>query len=145
MERNNVFYDLRQLTNLLWQWHATWKKLNLCLTCFNSSGGQESCSSFAKNNLVRATFRKFGAVCNCVKKNAKASRNCCIICIKSKHLREHCIYNESWLNNKIEKVWHLFVCPLILLLLLIMCNTTVFVCRRHIDPNEFPYLLRTLF
>ena len=71
--------------------------------------GQESCDSLAKNNFVRAIFQTFGTLCDCVRKNAGASRNCCIIYLKSKHLCEHCIYNESWLNNKIEKVRCLFV------------------------------------
>ena len=108
MGKKDIFYDLRQVTNLLWQWPATWRKLNLSRTCFNSSEGQESCDSLPKNNFVRATFWKFGAMCDCIRKNAEASRNCCIIYLKSKHLHEHCIYNESWLNNKTEKVWHLF-------------------------------------
>ena len=62
------------------------------MTCFNSSEGQESCHSLAINNFVRATFQKFGVVCDCVRKNAAASRNCCMIYLKSKHLCEHCIY-----------------------------------------------------
>ena len=69
---------------------------------------------------MRATFQKFGAVCDRVWKNTKASRNFCIIYLKSKHLCKHCIYNESWLNNKTEKVWHLFVCAFISLHFLIL-------------------------
>ena len=143
MGKKDIFYDLRQVTNLLWQWPATWRKLNLSCTCFNSSEGQESCDSLAKNNIARTAFRKFGVVCDRVRKNAEASRNCCIIYIKSKHSFEHCIYSEIWLNNKTEKVWHLLVCPFMLLLLVIMFYTIAFVCRRHVDPNGFPYLLRT--
>ena len=55
MGKKDIFYDLRQVTNLLWQLPATWRKLNLSRTCFNSSEGQESCDSLAKNNFVRAT------------------------------------------------------------------------------------------
>ena len=33
------------------------KKVESCLTCFNSFGGQERCYSFAENNFVRATFQ----------------------------------------------------------------------------------------
>ena len=99
----NVFYDLKQLTYLLWQWRTMWRKLNRSRTCFNYSESQESCDSLAKINFMRATFQKFGAVCDHVRKNAEASRNYWVIYLKSKHSREHCIYNESWLNNKIEK------------------------------------------
>ena len=141
MGKKDIFYDLRQVTNLLWQWTATRRKLNLSRTCFNSSEGQENSDSLAKNNIVRDAFRKFGAVC-------EASRICCIIYIKSKHSFKHCIYSESWLNNKTEKVWHLLVnrkgIPRVMLLLLvIMFYTIAFVCRRHVDPNVFPYVLRT--
>ena len=104
------FLRFKTAYNLLWQWRAMWKKLNLSRTCFNSSGGQGSCYSFPKSNFVRATFWKFGAVWDRIRKNTEASRNCCIICLKPKHSHEHCIYYESWLNNKTEKVWHLFVC-----------------------------------
>ena len=83
------------------------RKLYLSCTCFNSSEGQESCDFLAKNNFMRTAFWKFGAECDCIRKNAKASRNCCI---KSKQSCKHGIYNESWFNNKTEKVWHLFVC-----------------------------------
>ena len=107
--KKGIYYDLRQLTNFLWQWRTTWRKMNLSHTYFNSPDGQKSCDSLAKNNFVRATFRKFVGVCDCISKNAEASRNCCVIYQKSKHSREHCIYNGSWLNNKTEKVWHLFV------------------------------------
>ena len=107
------FYDLRQLTNLLRKQHAMWRKLNLSCTCFNFSEGQENCDSLAKNNFVRTTFWKFGAICDHIRKNTEASGNCSIIYLKSKHSREHCIYNQSWLNNKTEKVWHLFVWPFI--------------------------------
>ena len=54
---------------------------------------------------------------------------------------QHCTYNESWLNKKTKKVWHLLVCPFILLLLLLMFYKIVFVCRCHVDPNGFLYLL----
>ena len=97
--------------------------------------------SLAKNNFVRATFQKFGVVCDCIRKNTQVSRNCCIIYLKSKHFHEHCIHNESWLNNKKWKSWHLFVSAFISLLLLIMFFTIFFVCHRHLDPNRFPYLL----
>ena len=133
MEKKVFFYDLRQL---LWQWCATWRKLNLSCTCFNSSEGQVSCDSLAKINFLRANFHKFGAVCDRIRKNAEASENCCIIYLKSKHLREHCIYNESWINSKTEKAWPLSVCPFILLLLL-MFYTIVFVCHCHVDPNGY--------
>ena len=138
--KKRCFYNLRQLSNLLWQWCATWRKLNLSHTCFNSSEVQESCDSLAKINFVRATFQKFGAMCDHIRKNTEASRNCCIIYLKSKHSCEHCIYNESGLNNKTEKVWHLFIYPFILLLLL-MFYVIVFICCSYVDPNEFPYLL----
>ena len=59
------------------------RKLNLSRTCFNPSEGQESCDSLAKNNFVRPTFWKFGAMCDCLRKNAEAFRNCCIIYLKS--------------------------------------------------------------
>ena len=134
-KKKNIFYDLRELTNFLWQWRTTWRMLDLSRTCFNSSEGQESCGSLVKNNFVRLFFRKFGAVCGRIRKNAETSRNCCVIYLKPKHSRKYCIYNESWLNNKTEKVWHLFVCSFILLLLLIMFYTIVFVCRRHVDHN----------
>ena len=66
----------------------------------NSPEGQESRDSLAINNFVSATFWAFGTICDCIRKNTKASRNCCVIYLKSKHFHEHCIYNESWLNNK---------------------------------------------
>ena len=138
--KKEIFYDLRWLTNLLWQWCTTWRKLNLSRTCFYSSEVQESCDSLAKNNFVRAAFQKFDAVYGRIRKNAEAFRNCCIIYLKSKHLHEHCIYNESWLNKNTEKVWHLFVCPFILLPLLMFYRID-FVCCCHVDPNGFPYLL----
>ena len=56
-----------------------WRKLNLSCTCFNYSEGQESHDSLAKNNFVRATFWKYGAVCDRLRKNVEASRNCCIV------------------------------------------------------------------
>ena len=139
--RFKIFF---MISNLLWQWRATWRKLNLSRTCLNSSESQKSCDFLAKINFVRATFRKFGAVCDRVRKSTEASINYCVIYLKSKQSRDYCKYNESWLNNKTEKVWLLFVCPFILLLLLIMLYTIVFVCRHHVDPNWFPYLLRTL-
>ena len=46
---------------------------------FNSFEGQRSCDSLAKNNFVRAAFQKFGAMCDHVRKNAEASRNCYVI------------------------------------------------------------------
>ena len=97
------------------------------------SEGQEKSDSLAKNNFVKATFEKFGAVCDCVRKNAKASKSTC----------EHCIYNESWLNNN-RKGMAFVICPFILLLLLLMFYTIVFNCHHYVDPNGFPYLLRTL-
>ena len=100
-EKKDVFYNLRKLTNLLWQWHAMWRKLNLCCICFNSSEGQESCDSLAKNNFGRATFWKFGTVCDRVTKNSEASRNFCNIYLKSKHSHEHCIWKLiKWLKRK---------------------------------------------
>ena len=49
------------------------------------------------------------------------------------------IYNESWfwLNNKTEKIWHLFVCPFISLLLLF--DAILFICHRHVHPDGFLY------
>ena len=38
---------------------------------FNSSERQESCDSLAKNNLVRAAFQKFGAMCDRIRKMQK--------------------------------------------------------------------------
>ena len=105
--KKDVFCDLRQLANLLGQWLTTWRKLNLSCTHFNSPAGQESCDSLAKNNFVRPAFWKFSAVCDYVWKNTEASRNSCVIYLKSKHLCKHCIYDQSLLNNKTEKVWHL--------------------------------------
>ena len=87
-ETKDIFYNLRQLTQ---------RKLNLSCTYFNSLEGQESCNSLVKNNFVRATFQKF--VSDSIRKNIEASRNCCIIYLKSKHLYKHCIYNESWLKR----------------------------------------------
>ena len=113
IEKRCFLYDWRQVINLLQQCHAMWRKLNLFCTCFNSSEGQENCDSLAKNNFVRITFQKFGAVCDHMRKNTEASGNWSIIYLKSKHSHEHCIYNKSWLNNKTEKVWHLFVSPFI--------------------------------
>ena len=55
-KKKDVFYDLRELTNFLWQWRTTWRMLDLSRTCFNSSEGQESCGSLVKNNFVRAFF-----------------------------------------------------------------------------------------
>ena len=103
--KKDIFYDLRQLTNLLWQWRATWK-WDLSHTCFNSSGGQESSYSLAKNNFVRATFQKFGAVCDSVRKNAEAStlHNLLHNLSKIKTLARTLHINGSWLNNKTEKV-----------------------------------------
>ena len=117
-------------------WCAMWGKLNLSQTYFNSPEGQKSCDSLAKGNFVRATFWKFGAMCGNLWKNTKASRNCCIIYLNS---HKHCIYNESWLNNKTEKLWHLFVCAFISLLLLLF-SKIVFVCRHHVDSNRFSYI-----
>ena len=123
---------------------CTWRKPNLSRTYFNCTEGQDTCDSLAKNNFVRATFWEFSVLCDRVRKNTEASRNCCVIHLKSKHSREHCIYHESWLNSKTEKVWHFLVCYFISLLLLIMFFTIFFVCRRHVHPNGFPCLLRTL-
>ena len=50
----------------------------------------------------------FGHLELCVTINTEASRNCWVIYLKAKHLHEHCIHNESWLNNNTEKVWHFF-------------------------------------
>ena len=107
---------------------------------FWRSGG---CDSLDKINFVRATFRKFGAVCDRVRKNAEASRNCCVIYPKSKYLHEPCLYKESWINKKTEKVWHLFVCPLHFIAA--VDNVWYYFLRLHIDSNGFPHLLRTLF
>ena len=120
-----------------------WRKLNLSRTHFNFSEDQESCDSLAKNNFVRANFSKFGAVYDRVRKNTEAFRNFCLIYLKSKHLHKHCIYKKRWLNNKTEKVWHLFVWAFISLLLL-MFFTIVFIWCRHFDPNGFLYLLHML-
>ena len=116
--KKDFFLNLRQLTNLLWQWCAMWRKLNLSCTYCKSPEGQDSCNSLAKNYCVRATFWEFGVMRDRVRRNTKTSRKCCIIYLKSKHSYKHCIYNKSWLNNKTEKIWHLFVCALISLLLL---------------------------
>ena len=62
---------------------------------FHSPEVQESYNSLAKKKFVRATFWKLGPMCDRIKKNTKASRNCCIIYLKSKHSHEHGIYNES--------------------------------------------------
>ena len=121
-----------------------WRKLSLSCTYFNFTEGQDTCDCLAKNNFVRATFWKFSVVCDRVRKNTKASRNCCVIYLKPKHSREHCIYYESWLNNKTEKVWHLLVCYFISLLLSIIFFTIVFVCRSHVDPDGFLCLLHAL-
>ena len=51
---------------------------------FYFSEGQEKSDSLAKNNFVKATFQKF---VKDAKKNAKASRNCCIIYLKSEHMQ----------------------------------------------------------
>ena len=83
LKKKDVFYNLKQLTNLLWQWYTT---LHESCTCFNSSEGQESCDSLAKINFVRAAFWIFGAVCDRIRKNAEASRNYCIIYLKSKYV-----------------------------------------------------------
>ena len=49
-------------------------QLGICAcTCFNSSEGQESFNSPAKNNFVRTTFRKLRVMCDHVRKNAEAS------------------------------------------------------------------------
>ena len=53
------------------------------------------------------------------------------------------MYNESWLINKAEKVWHLLVCVFMSLLLL-MFFEIVFICCCHADPNGVPHLLHTL-
>ena len=143
MGKKDIFFDLRQLTNLIWQWRVTWRKLNLSCTYFNSLEGQESCDSLVKNDFLRATFRKFGTSCDHIRKNTEASRNCCIIYLKSKHSCEHCIYKENWLNSKPEEIWYLFVCAFISLLLLLFL-TIVFICFCHVDPNWFPYVLCTL-
>ena len=122
----DVFCNLRQLANLVWQWQATWTKLDISHTCLTPFEGQEAVILLLK--LVLWGLRKFGSVCDRVRKNAEASRNCCVIYPKSKYLREPCLYKESWINKKTEKVWHLFVCPFILLLLLIMFIIIFFVC-----------------
>ena len=80
-------------------------------------------------------------MCDHVRKNAKASRNCCKIYLKSKYSHKHCIYKESWLNNRKEKVWYLFVCVFISLPML-MFFTVVFVSCCQVDRDGFPYLLQ---
>ena len=122
--RNSKVICWQSITSLLWQWRITWRKLKLPHTYFNSPEDQESCDSLAKNNFV----------CDCVWKNTKASRNCPMIYLKSKHSCKHCIFHESWLYNKTEKVWHLFAYAFISLLLL-MFFKIVFIFHRHVDPN----------
>ena len=117
-------------------WCATWGKLNLSQIYFNSPEGQKSCDSFAKGKFVRDTFWKLGAMWSLVWKNTEASRNCCIIYLNS---NKHWIYNESWLNNKIEKLWHLFVCAFISLMLLLF-SKIVFICCHHVGPNGFSHI-----
>ena len=74
------------------------KEAESILHLFNSPEGQESCDSLAENNFAWATFRKFGAMCGCVRKNAEASRNCCLIYLKSKHSHEHCFLKSNFKN-----------------------------------------------
>ena len=91
---------------------------------------------------ISTTCRKFGAICDHIRKNTKASGNCSIIYLKSKHSHKHCVYNGSWLNSKTEKVW--LVCLSLHFMLLLMFYTIVFVFCHHVNPNGFPYLLHTL-
>ena len=46
---------------------------------------------------------------------------------------EHCIYNESWLKNKTENVWHLIVLPSFYCCC--WCFLQVFACCCHVNPN----------
>ena len=82
-------------------------KLNLFHVYIYYPGGLDNCHSLAKNNFVGDTFRKRGAVCGRVYQERggfwKLLRNLC----KRKKSREKWMYNESWLKNKTEKVWHL--------------------------------------
>ena len=89
--KKDVFYDLETAyqSSLTMMHHV--KEAESISQFFNFSEGQESCHSVAKINFVRATFQKFGALCDSIRKNAEASINCCIIYLKSKHLHEHCI------------------------------------------------------
>ena len=100
--KKDIFYNLRHSLPILFDNDVCimWKKLNQFPHLLNSPESQENWDSLAKNNFVRATFQK----------NTKAYRNCCVIYLKSKHLHKHWIYNESRLNNKTEKAWHLVFC-----------------------------------
>ena len=59
-------------------------------TYFNSPEGQKSCDSLTKNNFVRATFQRFGAVNDRVWKNTKTFRNYWVL-----------LYNQNILMNTV--------------------------------------------
>ena len=71
MEKKNVFLQFKAAyqSSLTMTRHV--KEAESILHLFNSSEGQESCDSLATNNLVRAAFQKFGAMCDGIRKMQK--------------------------------------------------------------------------
>ena len=81
-------------------------KLNLFRVCIFYPGGLASCHSLAKNNFVKATFRKFSAVAareNMAKESMEQVRILETIYKKEENMKQVINPNNTQKNENIEE------------------------------------------
>ena len=81
-------------------------KLNLFRVCIFYPGGLASCHSLAKNNFVKATFRKFSAVAareNMAKESMEQARILETIDKKEENMKQVTNPNNTQKNENIEE------------------------------------------
>ena len=81
-------------------------KLNLFRVCIFYPGGLASCHSLAKNNFVKATFRKFSAVAareNMAKESMEQARILETIDKKEENMKQVINPNNTQKNENIEE------------------------------------------